>query len=67
MHSDQPARAVWRKSSCSNGRGGCVEVDESRPGAVRDSEDPHGPALVLPAEAWQSFVRAVRSGEFGDI
>ncbi|WP_435652455.1 DUF397 domain-containing protein [Kitasatospora purpeofusca] len=44
MHSDQPARAAWRRSSCSNGQGGCVEVDDSRPGAVRDSKDPHGPA-----------------------
>ncbi|WP_327676266.1 DUF397 domain-containing protein [Kitasatospora sp. NBC_00458] len=67
IHSDQPARAAWRKSSYSNGQGGCIEVDDSRPGAVRDSKDPHGPALVLPAEAWQSFVQAVRSGEFGEV
>ncbi|MEU9076514.1 DUF397 domain-containing protein [Kitasatospora sp. NPDC048538] len=34
---------------------------------VRDSKDPHGPALVFPADAWQSFVAAVRCGEFGDV
>ncbi|MFD5435985.1 DUF397 domain-containing protein [Kitasatospora sp. NPDC127067] len=33
---------------------------------VRDSKDPQGPALVFPAEAWVSFVAAVRSGEFSE-
>lgn len=31
---------------------------------VRDSKDPEGPALVFPAPAWQSFVAAVRAGDF---
>ncbi|CAN3980093.1 hypothetical protein KPATCC21470_2729 [Kitasatospora purpeofusca] len=30
-------------------------------------QGPSWPRLVFPAEAWQSFVQAVRSGEFGDI
>ncbi|MFJ8477394.1 DUF397 domain-containing protein [Kitasatospora sp. NPDC094011] len=34
---------------------------------VRDSKDPHGPALAFPADAWRSFVAAVRTGEFGDV
>ncbi|MEV7774583.1 DUF397 domain-containing protein [Kitasatospora sp. NPDC086791] len=34
---------------------------------VRDSKDPLGPALVFRAEAWASFVSAVRSGEFGEV
>ncbi|MFE7492906.1 DUF397 domain-containing protein [Kitasatospora sp. NPDC057965] len=67
MHSDHPAAAAWRKSSYSNGQGGCVEVDDSHPGAVRDSKDPHGPVLVFPTEAWQSFLVAVRVGEFGEV
>ncbi|MFJ9458086.1 DUF397 domain-containing protein [Kitasatospora sp. NPDC101447] len=67
MHDDRPADAAWRTSSYSNGQGGCVEVDDSRPGTVRDSKDPHGPALSFPVDAWQSFVAAVRSGEFGDV
>ncbi|MFF2117109.1 DUF397 domain-containing protein [Kitasatospora sp. NPDC058184] len=29
---------------------------------VRDSKDPHGPALVFPAAAWEAFVKAVRTG-----
>jgi hypothetical protein len=59
--------AVWRKSSYSNGTGGsCVEVADHFPGVVpvRDSKDPEGPALVFTADAWTSFVDAVRTGEF---
>ncbi|MGW8396838.1 DUF397 domain-containing protein [Streptomyces lydicus] len=55
--------AMWRKSSYSNGDGGdCVEVIDGLPGIVpvRDSKDPHGPALVFPAAAWSSFVTAVK-------
>ncbi|MFJ9775857.1 DUF397 domain-containing protein [Kitasatospora sp. NPDC101157] len=59
--------ALWRKSTRSNGQGGCIEVDDAHPGRVRDSKDPQGPTLVFSSEAWQSFVAAVRSGEFGDL
>lgn len=55
--------AVWRKSSYSNGDGGnCVEVANDLPGIVpvRDSKDPHGPALIFPAAAWSSFVTSVK-------
>ncbi|MFF2751014.1 DUF397 domain-containing protein [Kitasatospora sp. NPDC058048] len=31
---------------------------------VRDSKDPHGPALVFPAAAWEAFIAAVQGGEF---
>ncbi|MFE2725665.1 DUF397 domain-containing protein [Kitasatospora sp. NPDC059327] len=59
----------WFKSSYSSNGGQCVEVSSSMPGTVpvRDSKDPEGSVLAFPAEAWQSFVRAVRSGEFGDV
>ncbi|MFB7911534.1 DUF397 domain-containing protein [Kitasatospora sp. NPDC056076] len=56
----------WRKSSFSGGGGAnCVEVADGFTGVqpVRDSKDPHGPALVFSATAWQSFVTAVRTGE----
>ncbi|WP_037910714.1 DUF397 domain-containing protein [Actinacidiphila yeochonensis] len=59
--------AAWRKSSYSNGNGGdCVEVADGFAGAVpvRDSKDPQGPALVFSAEAWASFVGAVRADAF---
>ncbi|MFF3072859.1 DUF397 domain-containing protein [Kitasatospora sp. NPDC057904] len=62
-----PTGASWRKSTYSNGGGGCVEVDDAHPGRVRDSKDPDGPALVFPAEAWRSFVSAVQAGEFGEV
>ncbi|MGP3999046.1 DUF397 domain-containing protein [Streptomyces sp. 8N706] len=58
--------AHWRKSSYSGGSGGdCIEVADGLTGVVpvRDSKDPHGPALVFPANAWTSFVQAVKDGE----
>ncbi|MFI1502142.1 DUF397 domain-containing protein [Streptomyces platensis] len=29
---------------------------------VRDSKDPHGPALAFRAPAWVSFIESVKSG-----
>ncbi|MET9991230.1 DUF397 domain-containing protein [Streptomyces mutabilis] len=45
--------------SYSSGTGGeCVEVTVDLPGLVpvRDSKNPHGPALVFTVEAWSAFV-----------
>ncbi|MEU6877119.1 DUF397 domain-containing protein [Streptomyces sp. NPDC046712] len=55
--------AAWRKSSYSHGEGGnCLEVLDNIPGVVpvRDSKNPHGPALVVPAGAWAAFVAGVK-------
>ncbi|MBD3545655.1 MULTISPECIES: DUF397 domain-containing protein [Streptomyces] len=56
--------AAWRKSSYSGNTGGdCVEVaDASTCGSVpvRDSKNPTGPAIVLGAHAWQTFVNDLR-------
>ncbi|MFJ3794593.1 DUF397 domain-containing protein [Kitasatospora sp. NPDC090091] len=62
-------RAAWLKSSYSQQGGNCVEVAPGFAGVlpVRDSKDPAGPALVFPAEAWRSFVSAVRAEEFGTV
>jgi hypothetical protein len=60
-------RAVWRKSTYSNGSGGnCVEVASNLPGAVavRDSKDPHGPALIFAPAEWEAFTAGVRAAEF---
>ncbi|MFJ8475611.1 DUF397 domain-containing protein [Kitasatospora sp. NPDC094011] len=58
--------AHWVKSSHSSDGGQCIEVAPGFPNVmpVRDSKDPSGPALVFAAAAWQSFVAAVRTGEF---
>ncbi|MEV7779882.1 DUF397 domain-containing protein [Kitasatospora sp. NPDC088351] len=58
--------ALWRKSSYSGGGGACIETAEGYINVVpvRDSKDPSGPALLFPASSWQSFVAAVRTGEF---
>ncbi|MGO4418684.1 DUF397 domain-containing protein, partial [Streptomyces sp. MCAF7] len=57
---------TWRKSSYSNGDGGhCVEVADNVLGVVpvRDSKDPHGPALAFPVSSWSSFISAVKGGQ----
>lgn len=57
-------RADWRKSSFSGTNGGsCVEVARNLPGvvAVRDSKDPHGPALVFTPADWAAFMAALKA------
>lgn len=57
----------WRASSYSNSEGGsCLEVLDGHPRGlpVRDSKNPHGPAVIVPDVAWSTFVTAVRSGDF---
>ncbi|UQA91666.1 DUF397 domain-containing protein [Streptomyces halobius] len=63
MTTDSPR---WVKSSYSSNGGNCIEVAANIPGAVpvRDSKDPHGPALVFSADGWSSFVAAVKGGQF---
>ncbi|GGX51733.1 DUF397 domain-containing protein [Streptomyces noursei] len=57
--------SAWFKSSYSNDTGGnCIEVtDLTNQVGIRDSKDKSGPALVVPAAAWSSFVGLVRSGD----
>jgi hypothetical protein len=60
-------RAWWRKSSYSSANGGsCVEVAQNLPRivAVRDSKDPHGPALAITPDQWQAFTDQVKAGMF---
>ncbi|WP_246470336.1 DUF397 domain-containing protein [Streptomyces olivoverticillatus] len=64
-------RAIWEKSSYSEGNGGaCVEwapeCAASGVVPVRDSKNPHGPALIFPASSWSAFVTGVRSGVPGN-
>lgn len=56
------ALSSWRKSSYSGHSGGdCVEIGTAaRLVPVRDSKDPHGPAVLFDAGAWSTFVESVR-------
>ncbi|MFF2081518.1 DUF397 domain-containing protein [Kitasatospora sp. NPDC058162] len=58
--------ASWRKSTYSNGQGDCIEIADELDNIVpvRDSKDPHGPALGFTPEAWQAFVAGIRACEF---
>ncbi|MBO8184717.1 DUF397 domain-containing protein [Streptomyces spirodelae] len=63
-----PSETEWVKSSYSNGNGGgCVEwapaYINSGTVPVRDSKEPHGPALTFTADGWADFVSAVKRGE----
>lgn len=51
------ARALWRKSTRSNGSGNCVEVAGNLPNvvAIRDGKDPAGPVLVVAQAAFAAF------------
>ena len=59
-------RAAWRKASASSS-GNCVEVAVNLPGvvAVRDSKDPHGPALTFSPAAWDAFTARLRRRDAG--
>ncbi|GHJ01471.1 DUF397 domain-containing protein [Streptomyces olivaceus] len=62
---DSAELSGWRKSSHSGSEAGsCLEVlDGHRPGVpVRDSKNPHGPAVIVPGRAWAVFVAAVGNG-----
>lgn len=56
---------TWRKSSYSGANNGnCVEVgDAARGVAVRDTKDPNGPQLAIPAAGWRAFTRNLKDGE----
>jgi Domain of unknown function (DUF397) len=60
-----PTWTGWRKSSRSGGAQNCVEVGGDLPSlvGVRDSKDPHGPALAFTPREWRTFIAGVKSGQ----
>jgi hypothetical protein len=60
---------TWRKSRASNPRGDCVELAKLADGAVavRNSRDPHGPALVYTSAEIAAFLEGAKAGEFDDL
>lgn len=52
----------WRKSTFSgNGGADCVEVATTADAvAVRDSKNPEGPRMAVPATGWREFVSRVQ-------
>lgn len=61
-HNTASGSTSWRKSSYSGHQGDCIEVadDPTSIVAIRDSKNPHGPTLALPARAWAVFVSHVK-------
>jgi Domain of unknown function (DUF397) len=58
--------ARWHKSSRSTDVANCVEVALAGPVvALRDSKNPTGSVLALPAPAWRAFTTALREGTLG--
>ena len=63
---DSLHNVTWQKSRHSTADGNCVEVALLAGGevAVRNSRDPHGPALVYTQAEIAAFIAGVKDGEF---
>ena len=51
----------WRTSSYSTSQANCVQVALGAPTiGIRDSKNPDGPVLAIPATHWTTFLRSLR-------
>ncbi|MGP3991464.1 DUF397 domain-containing protein [Streptomyces sp. 3N207] len=60
----------WLKSSYSDNGGACIEVATNLATAngvvpIRDSKNPSGPALNIPAASFAAFITSVKVEAFG--
>ncbi len=56
--------STWTTSSYSGSEGGnCVQARHATPRTVqvRDSKDPHGPALAFTTTAWKTFTTTTKN------
>jgi hypothetical protein len=73
FHNGMPAAALtgvtWRKSTHSGCLGNCVEtaVVDSGEVALRNSRDPHGPALIFSHTEMAAFLAGAKDGEFDSL
>lgn len=59
----------WQKASSSTTNGNCVELGALSDGqvAVRNSRDPHGPALIYTRAEIAALLQGARDGEFDHL
>ncbi|PXY34544.1 DUF397 domain-containing protein [Prauserella sp. PE36] len=69
ISSELLTEAAWRKSKYSGAMGNCVEVAPLGNGqvAMRNSRDPHGPALIYTRAEIEAFLAGAKDGEFDDM
>lgn len=65
MEDNELARATWRTATYTQGNGACVEVAGLGGGrvAVRDTKDRTGPAIVIAADQWRTFLTSTQKCE----
>ncbi|MFJ6212518.1 DUF397 domain-containing protein [Streptomyces sp. NPDC092296] len=70
LGADELASASWHVSSFSGSGNNCLEHGASTASGmqfVRDTKDRDGGTLAFSAAAWQAFVKAVVTEEFGAV
>jgi hypothetical protein len=66
MPASQLTGILWHKSTFSNPDGSCVEIAmlNEQTIAIRNSRDPHGPALIYASAEITAFLHGAKRGEF---
>jgi hypothetical protein len=68
MPTDDLGAVAWRKSGRSNSTGNCVEFAQvGGRVAMRDSKDPHGPALLFGRADVAELVSGLKAGRYDHL